>query len=118
MEIEHQNHGSLERQPSTRHGRPTPFHTERESCPLISVIVPVRNEARFIAQTIEQLVHQDYPVGQFEILVVDGRSTDDTCEIVRSLAAIHPNVKLLDNPRLLSSAARNIGIEQAQGDVI
>jgi succinoglycan biosynthesis protein ExoA len=85
---------------------------------LISVIVPVRNEARFIAHTIERLVHQDYPVGRFEILVVDGRSTDDTRAIVKCLAAIHPNLKLLDNPRRLSSAARNIGIERAQGDIL
>jgi succinoglycan biosynthesis protein ExoA len=113
-----QNHACLDREPSIRQDRPTPIHAERESRPLISVIVPVRNEARFIALTIEQLVHQDYPVGRFEILVVDGRSTDDTREIVRSLAAIHPNVKLLDNPRRLSSAARNIGVEHAQGDLL
>src|SRR4051794_26830844 len=98
----------LERHAPIRLGRPTPFEADPESCPLMSVIVPVRNEARFVAHTVEQLVHQDYPVGRFEILVVDGRSTDDTREIVSSLAAIHPNVKLLHNPRRLSSAARNI----------
>lgn len=86
--------------------------------PIITVVVPVRNEARFIARTVEQLVGQDYPSDRFEILVVDGRSTDHTRGIVESLAAIHPSVKVLDNPGLLSSAARNIGVRQARGDLI
>ncbi len=86
--------------------------------PFITVVVPVRNEARFIARTIQQLVAQDYPVGCFEILVVDGGSTDETRAIAGSLALVHPGVKVLDNPRQLSSAARNIGIRQARGELI
>lgn len=86
--------------------------------PFITVVVPVRNEARFIARTIQQLVSQDYPVGRFEILVVDGGSTDETRSIARSLASVHPGVEVLDNPRYLSSAARNIGIRHARGELI
>jgi succinoglycan biosynthesis protein ExoA len=86
--------------------------------PLISVIVPVRNEARFIASTIGQLMAQDYPVDRFEVLVVDGRSSDETRAIVESLAAEHPSIRVLDNPGLLSSAARNIGIAAARGELI
>jgi succinoglycan biosynthesis protein ExoA len=86
--------------------------------PAITVVVPVRNEARFIARTIDQLVRQDYPGDRFEILVVDGRSTDETRSIAESLAAVHSNIRVLDNPRRLSSAARNIGVRQARGDFI
>jgi succinoglycan biosynthesis protein ExoA len=86
--------------------------------PFITVVVPVRNEARFIARTIEQLVGQDYPGDRFEILVVDGGSTDATRAIVESLATAHPQLSLLDNPRHLSSAARNIGVRASRGDLI
>jgi len=50
--------------------------------------------------------------------VVDGRSSDTTREIVASLAQAHENVILMDNPRRLSSAARNIGIRKARGSFI
>jgi succinoglycan biosynthesis protein ExoA len=97
---------------------PTFQPTETDQCPFISVIVPVRNEAVFIAGTIEQLVTQDYPGDRFEILVVDGRSTDATWAIAEALALVHPNLQVLDNPKHISSAARNIGLRHARGDLI
>jgi succinoglycan biosynthesis protein ExoA len=79
----------------------------------ISVIIPVRNESRFIEQTLTELVDQDYAPDRFEILVVDGQSTDGTPDLVARFTAGHPNVRLFDNPRRLSSAARNIAIRHA-----
>ena len=84
----------------------------------ISVIVPVRNEARFIRHTLEQLLAQNYPAGRYEVLVADGRSTDATRAIVREVAAAHPNVALLDNPKRWSSAGRNAAVRAARGDII
>jgi succinoglycan biosynthesis protein ExoA len=86
--------------------------------PFITVVVPVRNQARYLARTIEQLVGLDYPGDRFEVLVVDGRSTDATRTIAESMAAAHPNVRVFDNPRYLSSAARNIGVRHARGELI
>src|SRR3954469_5617469 len=60
--------------------------------PFISVGVPVRNEARFIGGTVDQLVGQDYPAERFEVLVVDGCSTDSTREIVAAMATSRTNV--------------------------
>ena len=85
---------------------------------LLSVIVPVRNEAAYIQHTLRQLLAQDYPSDRFEILVVDGQSTDSTPGLVRRIAQQHPNVQLLENPKKLSSAARNIGIRHARGDAL
>jgi glycosyltransferase involved in cell wall biosynthesis len=85
---------------------------------LISVIVPVRNEESFLTKTIVQLVSQDYRADRFEILIVDGRSTDQTRSIAESLAAAHSNVQVLDNPKRQSSAARNIGVCRAQGELV
>ncbi len=86
--------------------------------PYVSVIVPVRNEEAFLRQTLEQLLRQNYDESHFEILVVDGESTDGTLEIVRTLQTRHFNLVLLHNPQRLSSAARNMGVRHAQGDVI
>ncbi|MHB1035987.1 MAG: glycosyltransferase family 2 protein [Pirellulales bacterium] len=84
----------------------------------VSVIVPVRNEAKFINRTLAQLITQDYDSRRFEVLVVDGQSTDGTPDLVARVAAQHHNVRLLENPRRLSSAARNIAIREARGDVV
>ena len=86
--------------------------------PFVSVIVPVRNEARFIERTIQQLLGQDYPANRFEILVVDGQSSDLTRSLVEARAEGCLNLHLVENPRFLSSAARNIGIQQARGSMI
>lgn len=84
--------------------------------PLITVVMPIYNEGRFISETLEQLLEQDYPKDKLEILVVDGLSNDDTAENVRKVAANHSNIKLLQNPRRKSSAGRNIGFKQGRGD--
>jgi len=52
------------------------------SYPKISVVLPIRNEADFIARTIRYLQDQDYPTDKLEILVVVGDSHDNTVEIV------------------------------------
>lgn len=89
-----------------------------DSTPFITVIVPVRNEARCIANTISRLSEQDYPPDRFEIIVADGRSTDDTAAIVQGLTCRVPNLRLVDNPKRLSSAARNLGVQLGKGDVL
>jgi succinoglycan biosynthesis protein ExoA len=81
----------------------------------VSVIVPVRNEALFLEGTLRQILAQDYDPGRLEVVVIDGDSTDGTPAIVRSLQADHPNLRLLHNPKRLSSAARNEGVRHARG---
>jgi succinoglycan biosynthesis protein ExoA len=92
--------------------------TGAKALPFISVIVPVRNEAAFIAGTLQRLLGQDYPADRFEVLVADGRSTDDTPTIVRALAERFANLRLLDNPRRWSSAGRNVAARAACGDIV
>ncbi|MDR0336972.1 MAG: glycosyltransferase family 2 protein [Planctomycetaceae bacterium] len=84
----------------------------------LSIIIPVRNESQHIAEVLDRLLEQDYCVDKFEILVVDGCSTDNTVEVVRKYAERYSCICLFDNPKRLSSAARNIGIERANGEVI
>lgn len=93
----------------------------------LSVIIPVRNEEKHIAEVLERLLEQETSDGTvgtennamtYEILVADGCSTDGTRGIVSQFAAKHPNIRLLENPKRLSSAARNIGIQNAEGRYI
>lgn len=88
------------------------------SFPKISVVLPIRNEANFIARTIRYLQDQDYPADKLEILVVVGDSTDSTAEIVQQIASVDDRVKYFRNPRLWSSSARNIGARAATGEII
>src|SRR5207244_1512553 len=84
----------------------------------ISVIVPVRNEAGHIQCTLTQLLSQDYDSQRYEVIVVDGQSTDGTWDIVAALQEKHGNLRLLRNAKRWSSAARNAAIRSAQGDIL
>jgi len=88
------------------------------SLPRVSVIVPCRNEARFIARCLESIVANDYPRDKLEILVVDGMSDDQTWNIVGDIARERPEVKGLRNPRLITPAALNLGISHARGEIV
>ncbi len=89
-----------------------------ENLPLVSVIMPVRNEAAYIERSLGSVLGQDYPADRLEILIVDGMSSDGTREYVAATRAIRPNLRLLDNPRGIVPPGLNIGIAQAGGDII
>ena len=86
--------------------------------PLVSVIMPVRDEAAYIERSLGSVLAQDYPAGRLEILVVDGMSRDGTREYVAAAQAARPTLRLLDNPRGIVPPGLNIGIAQARGDII
>lgn len=89
-----------------------------ETWPKISVVLPIRNEAKFIARTIKYLQDQDYPRDKLEILVAVGDSIDNTSEIVQGIAAQDSRVRYLYNPKRWSSSARNVGAREATGEII
>ncbi len=84
--------------------------------PFLTIVMPVRNEARFISDTLAQLLSQEYPVDRYEILVCDGISDDATRTIVTEMAQQYSQIRLLDNPAHLSSAGRNVGFRNGRGD--
>jgi succinoglycan biosynthesis protein ExoA len=85
--------------------------------PFITIVMPVRNEARFIRKTVNQLLTQEYPQSRYEILVADGESTDETREIIREISQNHPQVVLMNNPGRLPSSGRNVGFKNGKGDI-
>lgn len=88
------------------------------SIPFVSIILPCRNEGRYIGKVLENILAQDYPVSHLEVLVADGRSEDDTRAQVESYAARYPFIHLLDNPARVVPNALNACIERSRGEVI
>jgi glycosyltransferase involved in cell wall biosynthesis len=84
----------------------------------LTVIVPVRNEERRIGRCLESILQNDFDLSEMEILVVDGCSTDRSRDIALERAASCGNFKILQNPAKIVSAALNIGIRNARGEVI
>jgi glycosyltransferase involved in cell wall biosynthesis len=89
-----------------------------QNLPLVTVLVPCRNEARFIEGCLSTIVNNDYPETQLQVLVIDGRSDDGTVEIVQRFQQEHSSVCLIENPRRITSAALNLGVKAARGDFV
>lgn len=85
---------------------------------MLSVICPIYNEEKYIAQFLDSLLLQDYPKNDLEILLVDGMSKDKTREIVTTYTQQYPFIRLIDNPERIVPYAMNRGIEAATGDII
>lgn len=80
--------------------------------PYVSVIVPVYNGVKFIAEAIESICAQNYH--PLEIIIVDDGSTDDTSNIVQS----YKNIRYIYQPNQGVAAARNTGIKNSSGELI
>lgn len=81
--------------------------------PYIAVIVPARNEEKYIAHLLDSFVMADYPKDKLEILVCDGLSDDQTQFIVQTYAQKHSWIKLLTNQNCTTPYAFNLGIQSA-----
>ena len=86
--------------------------------PIISVIIPCRNEEKYIGDCLISLLNQENVKDKIEILVVDGMSTDKTRTIVQNISSDNPQVILVDNPQFLTPNALNTGIKNAKGKFI
>jgi len=86
--------------------------------PYVSILIPMRNEERFIARCLDSTLANDYPKDRLEILVIDGMSTDRSRDIVQDYAKRYPFIHLLNNPKRIVPAALNIGIREAKGEII
>ena len=103
--------------------------------PFVSIIIPCRNEEKFIGKCLDSIIAQDYlnphPLpgdalpqvgreegrGSIEVLVVDG-SEDETRDIIRRYTQEHSFIRLLNNPKKVTPCALNIGIKNAKGEII
>lgn len=82
----------------------------------ITAAVAVYNEEAYIWRCINDLLSQRDLPGELEILVIDGRSTDRTADVVRSFPEFGTRIRLIDNPRRLQVYAWNIALREARGE--
>jgi glycosyltransferase involved in cell wall biosynthesis len=90
----------------------------RRLVPLVSIVIPCRNEEQYIARCLDSVLASDYPRERLEILVADGRSNDRTRPILVRYVALHATMVLLDNPRGTTPAGLNVAIRAASGDIV
>ncbi len=84
-------------------------HAERSRASLVSVVIPVFNGERFLAEAIQSVLDQTYR--PLELIVVDDGSTDRSAPIARSF----PDVRLIEQPHSGPATARNTGVAAARG---
>src|SRR6185312_682508 len=77
--------------------------------PSVTVIMPIRNEAAFIARSLGAVLDQDYPADRMQVLVADGMSDDATRAIVEEIA---------DNPGGVVPTGFNAALSRARGEII
>jgi glycosyltransferase involved in cell wall biosynthesis len=85
----------------------------------ISIVVPCRNEARSIGPFLDSALAQVLAAGDtLEIVVTDGQSDDGTRALLATRAVFEPRLVVIDNPARITSAALNLAINAARGDIV
>ncbi len=84
----------------------------------VSVIIPCHNEEKHIADCLLSILNSDYPTDKIEILVIDGRSTDGTRQIVMGYQKQSSNIKLIDNEKVHTQYGLNLGIDCAENELV
>ena len=84
----------------------------------LSVIVPCRNEIRYIGRCVESILAQDFPKTDMEVLFVDGMSTDGTRDLLTDYCSRYDFLHLIDNEKFIVPLALNLGIGQAKGEIL
>ena len=85
--------------------------------PPVSVVIPVRNEERYLEESVAGVLNQGYP-GPMEIILAIAPSTDRTAEIAQDLAVRDDRIRVIDNPDGTTPKALNLGVAVSQYDII
>jgi glycosyltransferase involved in cell wall biosynthesis len=86
--------------------------------PFISIIIPCRNEEKYIAGCLDSLIANDYAKEKIELFIIDGQSRDSTISIINSFRDRFQFIHLLDNPKKTFPAAVNIGVKASKGEFV
>ena len=88
---------------------------------LVSVVIGLLNEEKFLPRLIEDFKNQTYDHSKIELIFIDGMSKDKSWEILEGFKASNHDfydVVLLKNPKVILSAGMNVGIKAARGECI
>ena len=94
-----------------------PHHPQLDNFPLVSILVPARNEEQDIEDTVRSIFTTEYP--NFEVIVINDASTDNTLSILRSMQLHYPTLRVLNLITNLGKAnALNHALPMTAGDII
>jgi len=91
---------------------------EEQELPKVTIIVPTRNEVHFIEKCLNSFLISDYPEHLMEIIIVDGMSEDGTSEIVKRYCKRDKRIVLINNQKLITPVAMNLGVKASKGEYI
>jgi glycosyltransferase involved in cell wall biosynthesis len=86
--------------------------------PMVSVVVPCRNESGHVATCVAGLLALEAPAGGFEVVVADGSSDDGSGNLLRRLAEKDSRLRVIDNPGRIASSGLNAAIQAAHAGII
>ena len=82
--------------------------------PDVDIVIPCRNEQDYIEKCVRSFFENDYPKDKIHVFVVDGLSTDNTCEILDKLKAEFTQLTILRNEKQTTPYALNIGLKATE----
>lgn len=98
------------------------MNSEAINLPFVSALLVTRNEQDYIEKAMLSLINQTYPKELFEIIVIDGESTDNTLKIVNQLIEKYKtaffDIRVINNSKHILSSGWNLGIKNARGDYV
>jgi succinoglycan biosynthesis protein ExoA len=84
----------------------------------ISAVVACRNEARYLRGFLESLLQQDTNGMQFEAILADGLSDDESRKVIEGYSTRDPRIRAITNPGRVASTGLNLAIREARGEII
>ncbi|MBZ9687620.1 glycosyltransferase family 2 protein [Clostridium estertheticum] len=84
----------------------------------VSVVIPCRNEEKYIGKCLQSIMEQSYGIENIEVFVCDGCSDDSTLDIIKEYSIKYPQIKLVINEKRVAPTAMNLGIKAAVGEII
>ena len=82
---------------------------------MISFILPIRNEEKYIKQTIDSILNQKIGNDKYEIIIADGMSDDNTRHILDEYKKLHQNIQVIDNPDKIVPTGVNSALSISAG---
>ncbi len=95
--------------------------SSKKGLPKVSFILGILNAERTLEECLKGIFMQDYPRDLFEVIIIDGGSTDKTLQVIDSFMRKERNISLLHNPKKLSEGrgmSKDMGIKKSKGDIV
>jgi len=86
--------------------------------PFVTIVIPCRNEVRYIRSFLDSMFSMNYPEHRSEIIVADGGSQDGTRDVLQEIAGREGTLRWIDNPSLTVPHGLNLAIAASRGEII